>query len=69
VEKEKDLRDRYLTTEWAAALLGRSPRTLQGWRARKFGPPFVKLAAHGGVLYRLRDIEQYLERHLVDPAA
>jgi predicted DNA-binding transcriptional regulator AlpA len=35
--------DKYLTERTAAALLDVSERTLQGWRWRGGGPPFVKL--------------------------
>ena len=34
-----------------------SQRTLERWRSRKLGPPYLKIG--GGVLYRLEDIERY----------
>ena len=34
-----------------------SHRTLERWRARNDGPPYLKLL--GKVLYRLEDIEQF----------
>ena len=34
-----------------------SQRTLEHWRSRKLGPPYLKIG--GGVLYRLEDIERY----------
>lgn len=39
-----------------------SPRTLEGWRLRKQGPPFLKVG--GKVLYRLTDIEAYEQAQL-----
>ena len=35
--------DRLLTTRQAAAKLGCSPRTLEAWRTRAAGPPFLRL--------------------------
>lgn len=39
-----------------------SVRTLQAWRWRKVGPPYLK--AMGKVLYRLTDIEAFEAEHL-----
>jgi transcriptional regulator with XRE-family HTH domain len=44
----------YLTQEELADRLRQSPRTLEGWRYRKVGPPYVKLL--GRVLYSIADI-------------
>jgi hypothetical protein len=41
-----------LATRWRV-----SPRTLEGWRYQKKGPPFVTLGGH--VRYRLEDVEAY----------
>ena len=46
-------------TAAAAALLGLKPSTLEAWRYRGEGPLFVKCGAR--VIYRLRDINDYLE--------
>ena len=45
-----------------------SERTLERWRWKKLGPPYVK--AGGRVLYRLEDIERYeqAQLRLGDPA-
>lgn len=39
-----------------------SVRTLQAWRWKKVGPPYLK--AMGKVLYRLSDIETFESEHL-----
>lgn len=39
-----------------------SVRTLQAWRWKKIGPPYLK--AMGKVLYRLSDIETFETDHL-----
>jgi hypothetical protein len=49
-----------LDTRTAADFLGVSPRTLEGFRVRGGGPPFVKIG--GAVRYRLRSLETYLEQ-------
>ena len=42
---------------------GVSPRTLERWRWRRTGPPFLKLGGH--VAYQLSDVEGYeaAQRH------
>jgi hypothetical protein len=47
-----------LDTRSAADFLGISPRTLEGWRVRGGGHPFVKVG--GAVRYRLARLEEYL---------
>ena len=47
-----------LRTREAAAYLGLSPRTLESWRVRGCGPPFLKLG--GTVQYDIGDLEQYV---------
>ena len=44
----------------AAPLLGVKPGTLEVWRYKGIGPRFVKCGSR--VVYRLRDINAYLER-------
>lgn len=53
-----------LTETQAAALLGRSPRTLQFHRRAGVGAPYVKLsptadAASGAIRYRRAGVEAY----------
>lgn len=56
----------------AASLLGVTPRTLQAWRHRGGGPPFVKISSRC-VRYRKRDLlawaEARLESNTSQPAA
>lgn len=52
-----------LNEDQTAALLGVSPRTLQGWRVRGGGPRFIALGAGGRVVrYRQSDLEAYIEQ-------
>jgi hypothetical protein len=44
----------------AAPLLGVKPSTLALWRFKGLGPRFVKCGTR--VIYRLRDINEYLDR-------
>jgi predicted DNA-binding transcriptional regulator AlpA len=48
---------RLLETRDAAEELGLSPRTLEGWRRRREGPPYLKFGRR--VKYRIEDIETY----------
>ena len=43
----------------AAPLLGVKPGTLEVWRFKGIGPRFVKCGSR--VIYRLRDINEYLD--------
>lgn len=45
-------------TASAAAMLGLSPRTLEGMRARGGGPPYVRVSARC-VRYRVTDLEAW----------
>lgn len=40
--------------------------TLRTMRCRKFGPPYRKVGAR--VLYKLTEVEQWLDEQVVDPA-
>ena len=53
---------RHLTESDLARRWRMSVRTLQSWRWRKVGPPYLK--AMGKVLYRLCDIETFEAEHL-----
>lgn len=50
--------DPLLTEDQAAEILRVSPRTLQGWRHRGDGPPFVKLGS--AVRYRRSDLRSFI---------
>ena len=51
-----------LETVHAADELGLSPRTLEGWRRRGEGPPYLKFGRR--VKYRIEDIEAYKSTRL-----
>lgn len=55
---------RLLTDVDVSDMTGFSITTLQQWRHRKMGPPYLKLG--GAVRYRREDIELWLERSRVD---
>lgn len=50
-----------LTPEAAATRLAVSPATLERWRVRREGPPFVKLGRL--VRYRGADLDAYVRAH------
>ena len=56
---------RHLNEEQLARRWALSPRTLQRWRWRREGPPFMKLG--GRVAYRLEDIEAFEVAHRRQP--
>jgi len=53
--------DPLLTTEQAAAYLGTTQRTLEGWRYEGAGPMFVKLRGRM-VRYRPSDLQAFVEK-------
>lgn len=56
------LTNRTLTSEQAAEFLGVTPRTLVNWRYKGRGPKFIRTGAvHSRVLYRLRDLNAWLD--------
>lgn len=51
----------------AAQILGISPRTLSNWRVQGRGPRYVKVGSNRSpVLYRISDIEEWLDSRLVE---
>lgn len=56
--------DALLTTHEAARLIGLERRTLESWRCRGGGMPFVRISARA-VRYRRRDIMKFIEARLV----
>ncbi|MGF1620884.1 MAG: helix-turn-helix domain-containing protein [Rhodomicrobiaceae bacterium] len=56
--------ERYLTTVEAADFVRLSPRTLERFRVEGTGPRFIKAGRgkRARVLYRLRDLRDWLER-------
>lgn len=57
----------YITTEQAAAYLGLRPGTLEDWRLKRQGPPWVQVT-HGWVRYDLQVLEGWLESQTVQEA-
>ena len=53
-----------LTDVEVSKLTGLGRTTLQQWRIRKMGPPYIKLG--GVVRYRREDIDLWLDRSRVD---
>jgi predicted DNA-binding transcriptional regulator AlpA len=53
-----------LSQRQVASRLGVSARTIEGWRARGVGPPFLRLSARA-VRYRSSDLEQWLDQRRV----
>lgn len=52
-----------ISTKEAAEYLGVAAATLTSWRMRKENLPYIKLGSR--VLYRIADLDKYLEKHLV----
>lgn len=59
--------ERFLSTSDLARRWARSIRTLEGWRLRGQGPPFVRL--NRLVVYRLSDIVAFEAAGRIDPSA
>jgi hypothetical protein len=51
----------------AAALLGIAAATLRNLRSQSRGPKYSRVGRR--VVYRVRDVEAYLDLHSVDPEA
>ena len=56
-----------LRPDEAASYLRTSERTLARWRNQRIGPPWVR--AGRAVLYRRKDLEEWLEQNTVQPVA
>lgn len=50
---------------YAAELLGLSSRTLQAWRSRNEGPPFVRVGR--AVRYRRQDLLDWVGQNTIAP--
>ena len=59
-----------LTTEQVAAMIGVDPSTLRRWRTAEpvQGPPFIPISERV-TKYRAEDVQRWLDRLRVDPAA
>jgi hypothetical protein len=56
--------DRSLNSKQAADFLTVSPRTLESWRLRRVGPPFIKLSARA-VRYSSAALRQWRDAQTV----
>ena len=57
--------DRMITTRQAAVILCVSDDTLKKWRVRKRGPRHFRYH-DGAIRYSLSDIQDYLDKHMVE---
>ena len=60
-------REALATTDEVAEFLGRKVKTLQNWRSRGEGPAYT--GSGRGVRYRWRDVEDWLRKQTIRPAA
>ena len=60
-----DLPRRCLSVREAAVYLNAAPQTLYNWRHLGQGPPYVRIGSR--VVYRIEDLEAWLEVRLVVP--
>jgi hypothetical protein len=53
--------DDFITSDEAATILGRSPKTLCDWRWKGIGPGFINIGGKrgGAVLYRRADVLEF----------
>ena len=58
----------YLTERATAELVGRSYRTLQGWRIKGLGPAWIRLGPRC-IAYRFSDVQAWLEANRHQNAA
>lgn len=59
--------DPLLTEVDAARVLSLSSRTLQAWRAKPFGPRFIRVGR--AIRYRRQDIEEWVSEQTVRPTS
>lgn len=50
----------------AAEYLGLHPRTLDNWRSQGCGPRYVRVGRR--IVYRVADLETYIESRTVEPS-
>lgn len=60
-----------MDTAGAAAFIGRSPRTLTGWRSGRAvaRPPVIQHRPAGRVFYRVADLREWIDSHLIETGA
>lgn len=52
--------ERYVTTEEAAQIVGKSVASLETWRSRGGGPPFIRTGARKGIKYKVCDLHEWM---------
>lgn len=69
MHNQRPLRDTetLLAEVYAAELLGLSSRTLQAWRSRNEGPPYVRVGR--AIRYRRQDLLNWVGQNTVAPLA
>jgi len=60
---DPDHLDRLINENEAAAFIGYSVRSLQGWRVKGGGPKFIKVSARS-IRYRRRDLIEWADARL-----
>jgi len=63
IAENPDYMDRLISERDAADYLSVSMRTLQGWRLKGGGPPYVKVGTKS-IRYRRRDLATWTEAHV-----
>jgi hypothetical protein len=56
----KHSRKALTTTAGAAELIDQKPRTMEDWRLRSIGPPFIRVGR--SIRYRVTDLEAWLDQ-------
>jgi predicted DNA-binding transcriptional regulator AlpA len=64
MEADREASQLVLSPDRAAQVLGVPARTLEAWRWRRTGPPYIKLGKRVG--YRVADIESWLAAQRVE---
>ncbi len=59
----KPVQEKLLTEPQAAEVLNFTARTLQAWRVRGGGPPYVKISARA-IRYRQCDLNRWIEQRI-----
>lgn len=57
-----------LDSKMAASRLNVACQTLANWRSKRKGPPYCKMSG-GKIVYRLVDLDNYLQKTRIDPEA
>ena len=58
---ERNMETRHINPFQLARRWGVTPKTLQNWRCKGRGPPYLKIGGH--IIYRQADVEQFEATH------